>query len=253
MPLNLQIKFSGCPFLRNFDEQFEDMNQHSNFPSISTAAIISGLSLLIMAVAAPYAEMYAFPKLTVYGDAVQTTRNILANAVLFRAGTMGYLITFMCDLIASWALYILLKPANEHLSMLMAWLRLVYTVIALVAISNLMPILQLVNSPDALASFEPGKLDALIQTALQGYRSTWNFGILFFGLHLLLLGYLVFISRYIPYWLGILLLISGIGYTLNGLKPFLFPAAHLDFAVYTFFGELIFMGWLLVRGYKLKV
>ena len=52
--------------------------------------------------------------------------------------------------------------------------------------------------------------------------------------------------------LGVLLIIAGLGYLLTSLKPFLFPDINLDFAEYTFYGELIFMLWLLIRGSKIQ-
>jgi len=49
-----------------------------------------------------------------------------------------------------------------------------------------------------------------------------------------------------------LLIIAGLGYLLTSLKPFLFPDINLDFAAYTFYGELIFMLWLLIKGPRIK-
>jgi Domain of unknown function (DUF4386) len=220
--------------------------------SLRIAALVSGLSILAMVVAAPFAELYVFPKLIVRGDWAETSKNMIANVGLFRAGTLGYLITFFCDLLASWALYVLLKPVNASLSLLMASFRLVYTIIALVAFTNLVTILKLLNAPDSLALLEPEKFYSQVQLSITQFKNGWYFGILFFGFHLGLLGFLVLKSSYIPKLLGILLIISGLGYLANGLKPFLFPTISLDFAAYTFFGELIFMLWLLIRGHRIK-
>jgi len=49
-----------------------------------------------------------------------------------------------------------------------------------------------------------------------------------------------------------LLIIAGLGYVLTTLKPYLFPDINLDFAEYTFYGELIFMLWLLIKGSRIK-
>ena len=45
---------------------------------------------------------------------------------------------------------------------------------------------------------------------------------IFFGLHLALLGYLIFKSGYIPRILGILLAIAGLGYLIDYLGKFKF-------------------------------
>jgi len=209
------------------------------------AALIAGIGLLIMVVAAPFAELFAFPKLVVAGNAAETTQNILANQNLFTAAIFGYLITFLCDLVVAWALYVLLQPVNQELSLLTAWFRLVYTVIALEALLNLVTILRLLNTENPLTDFQ-------VMLSLSAFRTHWYFGLLFFGIHLVLLGYLVLKSNYIPRILGILLMIAGLGYLLSNLKPFLFPNVNLDFAEYTFYGELIFMLWLLLRGARIQ-
>ena len=213
--------------------------------TLRMAALIAGIGLLIMVVAAPFAELFAFPKLVVAGNAAETTQNILANQNLFTAAIFGYLITFLCDLVVAWALYVLLQPVNQELSLLTAWFRLVYTVIALEALLNLVTILRLLNTENPLT-------DSQVMLSLSAFRTHWYFGLLFFGIHLVLLGYLVLKSNYIPRILGILLMIAGLGYLLSNLKPFLFPNVNLDFAEYTFYGELIFMLWLLLRGARIQ-
>ena len=221
---------------------------NTNKTSLRTAALIAGIGLLIMVIAAPFAELYAFPKLIVQGNAAETAKNIIENKALFTAVLFGYLITFICDVLVAWALYVLLKPVNENLSLLTAWFRLVYTMIALVALLNLVTVLRLVNSSDALTVFQPDQFNAQVMIFIDAFRSNWYFGLLFFGIHLGLLGYLVFRSEYIPRILGMLLIVAGLGYLLTTLKPYLFPGINLAFAEYTFYGELIFMLWLLIKG-----
>lgn len=228
------------------------MTDSTNIISLRVAALTAGFSLLIMAIAAPFAELYVFPKLIVSGNPEDITKNILLNPALFRAGVFGYLIAFICDILVAWALYVLMKPVNASLSQLTAWLRLIYTIIALVALTHLVYILRLLNAPDSLTAIDSGQLFTEVDDSIKAFRSGWDFGLLFFGLHLGLLGYLVFRSNYIPKILGVLLIISGLGYMINGLKPFLFSDIKIDFALYTFYGELIFMLWLIIRGSRIK-
>ena len=223
-----------------------------NRMSLRTAALVAGLALLLMTVAAPFAELYVFPKLVVSDNAAQTSQNILANEQLFVAALLAYAVTFLCDILAAWGLYVLLRPVHEDLSMLTAWFRLVYTVISLAALLNLVTVLRLLKMPVFLTAFGPDQLNAQVMLALRAFRSGWYFGIVFFGIHLGLLGYLVFRSDYIPKILGILLIIAGVGYVATTLRPYLFPDISLDLAKYTFVGELIFMLWLLIRGSRIK-
>jgi len=220
--------------------------------SLGSAALIAGIGLLIMVIAAPFAEIFVYPKLVVPGNAAETVRNIMANMTLFTSAIFGYLITFICDLLVAWALYVLLKPVNKNLSLITAGFRWVYTGIALVALLNLVTVLRLLNTSDTLSLLQPDQLHTQVMLSLSAFRTQWHFGLLFFGIHLGLLGYLVFRSKYIPRILGVLLIIAGLGYLLTSLKPFLFPDINLDFAEYTFYGELIFMLWLLIKGPRIK-
>src|ERR1044071_9976361 len=83
--------------------------------SLARAAILAGIGLLIMVIAAPFAEIYVLPKLIVPANAAETVKNILANQTLFTSAIFGYLITFICDLVVAWALYVLLIPVNKNL------------------------------------------------------------------------------------------------------------------------------------------
>jgi len=228
------------------------ITNNTNKTSLGRAALIAGIGLLIMVIAAPFAELYVFPKLIVPANAAETVKNIIVNKTLFTSAIFGYLITFICDLVVAWAFYVLLKPVNKNLSLITAWFRWVYTGIALVALLNLVTVLRLLNTSDTLTGFQPDQLHAQVMLSLSAFRTQWHFGMLFFGIHLGLLGYLVFRSKYIPGILGVLLIIAGLGYLLTTLKPFLFPSINLDFAEYTFYGELIFMLWLLIRGSRIK-
>ena len=226
-------------------------NSTSRAP-LRTAALIAGLAILTMAIAAPFAELYVYPRLVVRDNAVETAKNIMANETLFVAGLLGYLITFICDVVAAWALYVLLRPVNENLSLLTAWFRLVYTVIALVALLNLVTLFRLLHTADSVPVFGPDQLYGQVKLSLSAFKSGWSFGLVFFGIHLGLLGYLVLRSNYIPGILGALLIITGTGYLTSTLGPYLFPHVNLHVARYTFYGELIFMLWLVVRGSRIQ-
>ncbi len=224
----------------------------TNKTSIRTAALIAGFSLLIMVIVAPFAELFAYPKLVVADNAAETIKNITVNKTLFLYVIFGYLLTFICDIVVAWALYILLKPVNEQLSLLTALFRWIYTAIALIALLNLVTVFRILNTSDYSTVFQPAQLNAQILLLLKSFKSSWYFGLIFFGIHLGLLGYLVVKSNYIPTILGVLLMITGLGYLLTTLRPYLFSNINIDFAKYTFYGELIFMLWLLIKGWRIK-
>jgi Domain of unknown function (DUF4386) len=212
--------------------------------TLRQAALVAGLSLLVMSVAAPVAFFGIFPKLLVSGDIEATVRNIQDREGLFLLGSFCYLITFLCDVLAAWALYVFLAPVNRSLSLLTAWFRLVYTVIALVALMKLFTVFRLLKTPD----FVPDQIDLL----LTSFKYEWNIGMVPFGIYLGLLGYLVYRSGYIPRILGVLLAVNGLGYLIDCLRPYLYPDTNLGFIMVLFFGELVFMAWLLARGRRIQ-
>jgi hypothetical protein len=218
---------------------------------LHTAALVAGLGLLIMVAAAPFAELYVLPKLIVPGNPAETAGNLAANKSLFAYGVFGYLITFLCDVVVAWALFVFMEPVHENLSMLTSWFRLVYAVISIAALLNLVTVFRLLDGSPYMSALGPNLLNAQIQISVDAFRSAWHFGLLFFGIHLGFLGYLILRSTYVPRILGVLLIIAALGYLTTSLKPFFFPDSPLRFAEYTFFGELVFMLWLLFKGSRL--
>jgi hypothetical protein len=228
------------------------MTTYTNQTSLRTAALIAGLAILGSVMVAPFAELYAMPKLVVPYNASETAKNIIEHRTLFISALFAYFITFFLDIVIAWALYILLRPVNENLSLLTAWFKILYAVIALVALNNLVTVFQLLDTPGYLNVFEPAQLHAQAMLSIRAFKNHWYFGIIIFGIHLLFLGYLVFRSGYIPKIFGVVLIITGLGYLLTELRLYLFPGISVDFAKYTFYGELIFMLWLLIKGAKIK-
>jgi hypothetical protein len=154
--------------------------------------------------------------------------------------------------IIAWALYVLLSPVNRMLSLLTAWFRLVYTVVALAGWLNLVNVYRLVNIPDYLTLFGPLPLRAQVQLLLNSFRYDWSISLVIFGIHLVLLGYLIFRSGYIPKILGALLMLDGLGWVITSLRPYLYPNANMRFFFVVSFVELLLPLWLVIRGWKIQ-
>ena len=218
--------------------------------TLRQAALIVGFTYLLNPVS--YAEFTIYPKLVIPGNIAQTVANISAHQGLYLGAIFCYLINFVEDIVIAWALYILLAPVNRALSLLAALFQLVYATIALVGLFNLATVYRMVSTPEYSALFGSGPYHAQINLLLHSFRYDYSLALVLFGIHLVLIGYLIFRSRYIPWWLGVILIINGFGWVINSLQPYLYPDAHLDFIFYTFFGEIVFMLWLLVRGWKIR-
>jgi hypothetical protein len=223
---------------------------HREGITLRRAAVIAGFAYLLSPVS--YAEFTIWPKLVIPGNIEQTVQNISAHQGLFVAAIFCYLITFIEDVVIAWALYILLAPVNRAMSLLTAWFRLVYTAVVLVAWLNLVSVLRIVQTPDYLKLFGSAQLHAQVKFLLDSFRDGWSMSLLLFGIHLVLLGILIYRSGYIPRIIGILLVIDGAGWLVNCLQPYFYPNAHLGFIFATFFGELVFMLWLLIWGWKVQ-
>jgi hypothetical protein len=217
--------------------------------TLRQAALVAGLAYLLNPVT--YAE-YVYPKLVITGNTEQTVQNISSHGGLFLAALFCYLISFIGDIVIAWALYVLLAPVNRSLSLLTAWFQLVYAAVALGGLLNMVSVFRLLNTPAYLTFFGSSQLHAQVYLLVNSFQYDWAISMVLFGTHLVLLGYLIYRSGYIPRILGILLVIDGLGWVTESLRPYLFPNAHLGFLFITFLGELFFMLWLLIRGWKIQ-
>jgi len=219
--------------------------------SLKQAALTVGFAYLLNPV--PYAEFNIYPKLVIPGNIAQTVANISANHGSFLLMIGFYLVNFIEDIIIAWALYLLLAPVNRSLSLLAAWLRLMYTAVALYGMFNLVTVYRMVTTPEFLTNFGASQFDAQIDLLIHTFRYDYSFAICaIFSLHLILVGCLIIRSRYLPWWLGSLIVIDGAGWLVSNLAPYLYPNANLGYVMITAFGELVLMLWLLVFGWRLK-
>lgn len=221
--------------------------------TLRQAALIAGLAYLLDPVS--YAEFTLYPKLVIPGHIDQTVANITTHGGAFVAMMLCYFLNFIEDIVVAWALYVLLAPVNRAISLLAAWLRMIYAALALVATLNLVTVYRMLTTPEYSTVFGANALHAQVDLLLHSFRYGYAFVLIIFGLHLCLLGYLVFRSGYtgwISKAVGVLLVVPGIGWIVYELGPYLYPNANLDWLFYTFFGELVFMLWLLIGGWRIK-
>jgi hypothetical protein len=215
------------------------------------AAIVAGLGLLIMTIFYVFADFFVFQNLIVPEDATATANNIMASEMLFRIGICSILIVLICDIVVAWALYIFLKQVNKSLSLLTAWLRLVYAAMLGIAMLNFVIVLILLSGANYTAVFETDQLHAQVLLFLNAFYEVWALGLIVFGFHLLALGYLAFQSDYIPIILSILLMAAGLGYPVDYFSKILFPNFNVAISMFVGWGELLFMFWLLIKGGKI--
>ena len=211
------------------------------------AAVIGGIGLLVMAVLAANANFGIMETLIVPGDAQSTAQNIMASSGSFRFGIISFLFVAVLDVVVAWSLYVILKPANKNLSLAAAWLRIIYAVIFAFSLTKLFGTLQLLTTS---GSSQVNDINALAMNRINEYQTGWDIGLIFFGVHLLLISFISLKFGTIPKWLGAFLAIAGLGYLVDSIAILLVPASSISIGEYTFIGEVVLIFWLLWKGIK---
>lgn len=217
-------------------------------------AIIAGTAILIMAVCAGLAVGLVNNSLIINGDADATRNHIIKALPLFRFGIFNWLMILLCDIVAAWALYIFLSQVDKSLSFLGAVFRLSYCSILAIAIMNLINVLILCQD-NALIMLQTDLKSAQVMLYLNAFNKMWSFGLIIFGIHLLIIGYLVFKSGFVPKIIGVLLLLASVSYIMiHFLRTFLPQFENtttllenilsLPMAI----GELTLGIWLIIKG-----
>ncbi len=230
------------------------MRNHNSEITTRHAALTSGISILVMTVAAVFATDVSIGSLLVPDDASATLINIKSSGMLFRLGVLSWLVILITDILAAWGLYIFLVPVNKSISLLAGWFRLIYAAMLGAAIFNLINVLLLLNSGEQLnaAGFE--QLPAQVVFYVNSFYSTWSFALIIFGFHILFIGYLIYRSDYVPKIFGIILMFAFIGYLSVNIFKLLIPQfeSFISIVEYIFIlpmlGEVALGVWLVWKG-----
>jgi len=221
------------------------------------AAVIVGITMIMIAICAGFGYGFVHSNLVLKSSAIGTVSQISQSLPLFRAEIFSWFLILVCDMIIAWALYVFMKQIDNHLALLGSWFRLIYSVILGIAISNLIFVSLLLSGDHSLAFAQTDQLNAQVMLYLNAFDSVWSMGLIVFGLHLLIISYLILKSDFIPKFLGILLLIAALGYVLiHSLYLFLPQYETATILIEKILslpmtvGELGFGTWLLIKGGK---
>jgi hypothetical protein len=202
-----------------------------------------------------FAGMFAFlagGKFVVSGAAAATAANILTHESLYRWAFVANLVATACYLAATLFVYVLLKPVSRNLSLLAAFFSLVGCAVGTVSCLFFLAPLAVLEGASYLSVFTVEQLQAQALVFLGVSALANDMGLVFFGLHVLTIGYLIHRSTFLPRILGLLLAIAGLCYLTNSLANFLslpFKAYLLPFvAAGALLGEGSLSLWLLLKG-----
>ena len=219
-------------------------------------ARLAGFFYLVIFVLAIYANMFAIGGLVVKGDPASTMANVIENLGTFRLGAAAFIIVLIADVVISWALYEVLKPAGARLSLLTAMFRLIYTAMFAAVALSFVEILEILEAGPALSQTDA---QAGVYMALRSYTAGFAVSLIFFAVHLVLLGVLLIRARYLPTLIGVLIILAGAGYAIDGFGTLLFETygslanvITMIVIVPALIGEGGLCLWLLLRGLNVK-
>jgi len=218
--------------------------------SLKNTARRTGLGYLIIFITGFFANFYTLENMVVNNDARLTAVNIAGHASQFHMGVGAFALMVLVDLILAFPLYRLLKSTNNKMAMASSVLRFINGAVFALALVNLIEV--------SLLTANPAQLNDLVMLLLERFNYVWTIGLLFFGLHLLLLGQLVFRSSIFPRLIGVFLQIAGISYLIDsGAQLWLnnYEAYRPIFEIIVIsggvLGEFSFTLFLLMKGIKL--
>jgi hypothetical protein len=198
---------------------------HTKTPTTSPKRLarIAGVLYLLVGIFGGFAEGLVDPKMYVSGNAVATAGNVVANAGLVRAGVVAHLLDGTCFVFLALTLYVLLRPA--HASVARAMLVLVAIATAIICLNAIFQFegLRVATDTTYASAFGTAGANALVLLLLDLQHYGTLSAQVFFGLWLVPLGYLAYQSGLFPRWLGVVLIVGGVGYLVDLLAAFLVP------------------------------
>ena len=225
------------------------MDEQSRHRTTGRAGLQAGAMLLLMAALAGFGYAVAVAGLVTEGDAARTTHDLIASRGLFAAGILSLAGVVALDILVAWKLYVFFRPVSRAVAMWGLGLRLFYAATFAVALSHLVGVLGLLNSDAAEVSVG---VSGLVEAGLNRFTHIWDAGLIVFGLHLVVLGWLGFRSGYVPKVVDVLLAVAGVGYLVDSVGALTTSGQWTDIATFTFIGELLFALWLVIRGRSVR-
>lgn len=220
--------------------------------SIGMPSLIAGVALLLMSALAAVGNVVVVQGLVTPGDAATTASDILGSEGMFRLGVAMLYVVIVLDVVIAWALFQVFTPVSRDVSRLAAWCRLAYSAVFLVALTQLAGIPDLLKSEGYTRVLTPEQVQAQALLKADAFTDIWMAGLVLFGVHLLLLGYLAYTSGYVPRVIGVLLAIAGVGYTFDSFVTVFTEGTPFAISTVTFLGEFLLALWLLIRGRRLS-
>lgn len=217
-------------------------------------ARIIGALYVVLFVLGPMVFLNGKGAVFVAGDPQATADGVRAMGDAYRWGMGIEAVIFLVEVLLSGLLYVLFREVHRAMAFAAALARFGEATIQGANLLTSALVLGVATGGASLAALSGDQQNALLylfQQANGVMILVWG---LFFGLHVLLLSWLVYTSGFLPRWIGVLLMFSGAGYLAQSFGVLLMPSAApmLDVVVIALAvpGELAFTLWLLIKGVR---
>lgn len=221
------------------------------------AARVAAVLYVFLTLSAPFGLIYIPNALIVRGDATATADRFRASELLVRLGIGSELFHQAIAIFLVLALYRLFKPVDKWLAVQVVILgALVSVPIVFLNVLNHVAALTLVSGADFLTVFGKAQLEALAYLFVRLHEQGIQVAAVFWGLWLFPYGMLVMRSGFAPAWLGVLMIIAGVGYVISSTASLILPQyadAVGKVTMILAFGELPFIFWLWIWGTRLRL
>lgn len=214
-------------------------------------ARVTGLWYLALGVIGGTGFLLIRPMLHVEDDPAATLSNLVDRVSLARLGVILELGLVLAQALAAVWFYKLFRPLNP----IAAWAVAVFGMVNAIAVATSAVFLATALSVATQPGLAPsGDAAATVQLLYELSSNAWGVGNLFFGLWLIPMGHVIMSSGRMPRWLGVILIIGGVGYLVSGLVGYGFPSAPtwlVDGLVYpATIAEFWMIGYLLLIGIR---
>jgi hypothetical protein len=210
-------------------------------------ARMTGVLYLLVVGCGIISEILVKNVVSVPGDMAATVDQITAYGFVFRLGFVVLLARLVFLTLLVLALYKLFGPVNRDVAVVMVVFVLISNAVSMVSLVFEFSAPLLLTSSDYSTLFTTDQWLAQVQFFIN-MQVQGDTAAQILSLWVILLGFLLFKSGYLPKLLGILVMIAGVGYVADFLVFFLLPQLDVQIAGFAFLAEVAFPFWLLIKG-----
>lgn len=214
----------------------------------NTIARRAGLLYLLLVPLGFFGLLYVPTVLVVANDVAATYLNLQTHEMSVRLSILAALCIQLIQIFIALALYDLFKPIDKRWSQLIVLFTVAAMPIALLNELSRVAILYLINDNAFTATLAAEPLQQAVQFLLNLNDDGMMIAHIFWGFWLLPMGVLILKSGYVPAFIGWLMILAFGGYVADTLAWILLPNETYDFALFTFWGEIILPLWLVFKG-----